>query len=157
MLTLLTDAYDSVANVDAYWAARGNTTWTALSDTQKEVNIVKATDWIDRNFSFGGVKASETQRLKWPRLFAEDEDGFVVGETDAPWQVKEACALVADMFRSGVYDMEGIVTSKSGIKRKKVDVLETEYFSEKAVTGSVPTHVYQLLSSLTGSSQLLRS
>ena len=46
MLTLLTDAYDSVANVDAYWAARGNTTWTALSDTQKEVNIVKATDWI---------------------------------------------------------------------------------------------------------------
>lgn len=157
-LTLLTDAYDSVANVDAYWADRGNAAWAALTEVVKEQNIRKATDYIDRNFRFIGNRATASQRLEWPRLDAVDPDGFTVGETDAPWQVKEAMAIVADLYRAGTYDLEGIVTNDAAIRKTKVDVIEVEYDTAYRRQGEdVVTHVYKLLASLTGSGALLRS
>jgi hypothetical protein len=158
-LTLLTDAYDSVANIDTYWSNRSNTDWTDLSTSKKESYIRQGTDWIDRNFNFSGIRAASSQRLKWPRTSAEDLDGFVVGETDAPWQVKEATAIVADLFRQGTYDLEGIVTSDQAIVREKVDVIEVEYSNSLRQQGQdVLNHVHQLLAPLTTQyGQLLRA
>lgn len=157
-LTVLTDAYDSLANIDSYWSDRNNSTWLDLSDTNKESFIRKATDWVDRNFIFIGQKKTEAQRLMWPRNYAVDTEGFTIGDTDAPWQVKEATAIVADLYSQGVYDLEGIVTSSNSIVREKVDVIEVEYDASIKRQGSdVVSHVHQLLRPLLNDSSLLRS
>jgi len=157
-LTLLTDSYDSIANIDTYWAARGGTDWAALTDANKEIYIRKATDWIDRNFNFIGYAATSAQRLAWPREQAIDRDDYLLANTDAPWQVKEACAIVADLYRAGTYDLEGVITDDAGIIKTVVDVIEVEYDSRARRRGADSiTHVNLLLGPLSTGNELLRS
>lgn len=158
-VTVGTDVFDTVANVDTYWSDRGNTAWAALDTSTKEVHMRKATDWISRNFRFIGTRKTAAQRLHWPANDAVDPDGFTVGDQDAPWQVKEAMAIVADIVREGAYDLEGILTDDTAaIKKQKVDVIEVEYDTAARLRGQdVISHVYQLLAPLTFSSTLLRA
>ena len=157
-LTVGTDAYDTLANVDAYHADRGNASWALVASSTREVYIRKATDWVDRTFNFIGDLATGEQRLKWPRQFAEVE-GFLLSSTAIPRQVAEATAIVADLFRLGTFDMEGIVTNdSSSINKTKVDVIEVGYDTGKRLLGpAVPTHVYQLLRPLTNQNKLGRA
>lgn len=152
-LNLMIDSYETVANVDAYHADRGNAAWAALDEQSKEVNIRKATDWIDRNHRFIGSKKNAGQRLAWPRVGAFDEDGYLVGQNDAPYQVKEACAIVADVFREGLINLDGIEGQEPFTKKVKVDVLEFEY---EFVPPKV-TKVNHMLRPLLASSYLRRA
>ena len=60
----------SVADADAYFADRGNASWTG-TDTLKEAALIRATDYVELLFSekFKGDPFSETQSLSWPRWF----------------------------------------------------------------------------------------
>ncbi|ARB06110.1 head-tail adaptor Ad1 [Dinoroseobacter phage vB_DshS-R5C] len=152
-LTVGTDAYDTLANVRAYWAARDATAsaaWIALADADAELLIRKATDYVDRNFSYIGDKATAAQRLKWPRKFAEVE-GFLLDSATIPWQVQEATAIIAELYRLGTFDMEGIITDDAAaISMQKVDVITVQYDTTKRLQGKdVPSHVYALLRPLT--------
>lgn len=159
-LTVGTDAYDTLANVDTYWTDRGNTTWTALSDANKEIYIRKATDWLDRNFYYRGVRATQTQRLAWPRTDAYDDDDYLFADTEVPRVIKEALALVADVYRDGTVDMEGILSSNDvSLRRQKVDVIEVEYDPSRRLGGEASlAHVIKTLKSITtgGSGRLVR-
>ncbi len=158
-LVVGTDAYDTLANVDAYHADRGNTAWAAVVlDAAREVYIRKATGWVDRTFNFIGDQATGEQRLKWPRQFAEVE-GFLIPPTSIPWQIAEATAIVADLYRLGTIDMEGIVTNdSSAINKTKVDVIEVGYDTSKRLLGAaIPSHVYQVLRPLTNQNKLGRA
>ena len=155
-LTVGTDAYDTLANVRAYWLARDTTAsdaWIALADSDAEQLIRKATDYVDRGWSYIGDKATSTQRLKWPRSNAE-VDGFTLDESTIPWQIEEAMAIIAEMFRLGTYDMEGIVTDDAAaISMTKVDVITVQYDTSRRLQGKdVPSHVYDLLMPLTSGS-----
>jgi len=145
-LTVGTNAYDTLANVRTYWLERGDTTWAVLTDAAAEVLIIKATDYVDRTWEFIGDKATGTQRLKWPRKYAEVE-GFTLSDSDVPWQVEEATAQLAELFRLGTYDLQGIVTNDvAAIIKQKVDVIEVEYDASKRLQGgAIPSHVYELL------------
>lgn len=148
-LTVGTDAYDTLANVRAYWLAHNTTAsdaWVALSDAEAEILIRKATNWVDRNYSFIGDKATGDQRLKWPRKNAEVES-FALSETAIPWQVEEATAEIAEMYRLGTYDLEGIVTDDAAaISMQKVDVITVQYDTSKRLQGAdIPSHIYELL------------
>lgn len=157
-LTVGTNCYDTSANVDTYWSDRGNTDWAALSTADKELNIIKATDWLERNFEWRGNRATSDQRLHWPADCAYDDDDFQIGATEAPWQVKEAMAIIADLYRQGTYDMEGILTDDNAVKRQKVDVIEVEYDRTLRLRGqAVITHVYALLRPVTVGWGLLRA
>lgn len=157
-VTVGTDVYDTVANTDAYWVDRNNTDWAALTEAVKEVNMRKATDWIDRSFRFVGTRATETQRLAWPRTGAYDNDGYLIASDEIPRQVEEAMYIMADLYRSGTYDFSGILTDDAAVERQKVDVIEIEYdVSAKLRTGDVPTHVYELLTGLITNNILLRT
>uniref|UniRef100_A0AAU7VGL3 Minor tail protein n=1 Tax=Dinoroseobacter phage vB_DshS_R26L TaxID=3161158 RepID=A0AAU7VGL3_9CAUD len=149
-LTVGTDAYDTLANVRSFWAARGDTAWAALADADAEVLIRKATDWVDRNFEYIGDKATGTQRLKWPRKYAEVE-GHALSETTVPWQVAEATAHVAELYRVGTYDLEGVLTDdEAAISMQKVDVITIQYDTSKRLQGAdIPSHVYELLRPVT--------
>lgn len=159
-LVVGTDVYDTLAASNTYWAKRGNDTWVDADDADKEVYLVKATDWLERNFSWRGTKQTAEQRLGWPRDEAYDDDEYAIGLTEAPWQVKEAMFIVADIVREGTVDLTGILTSNDrSLKRQKVDVIEVEYDPGSRLPGAdVLTHVIKLLRSVTsyGGDRLVR-
>lgn len=145
-LTVGTDAYSTLADVRAYWVARGDTEWAGLADADAEVLIRKATDYVDRGWTFIGDKATAMQRLKWPRKNAEVE-GFVLDSALIPWQLEEATAIIAEMYRVATFDMEGIVTDDAAaISMTKVDVITVQYDASRRLQGKdIPSHVYELL------------
>lgn len=148
-LTVGTDAYNSLANVRAYWDDRdsaASTAWAALADADAEKLIRKATDYVDRNWEYIGDVSTATQRLKWPRKYAEVE-GNLLSETTIPWQIEEATAIIADLYRLGTYDLEGIVTDDAAaISMQKVDVITVQYDTSKRLAGAdIPSHVHKLL------------
>lgn len=150
-LTIGTDAYTTVAEVNAYWIARNKTDWEILATDEAEALIRLATDYIDRGWNFKGDKATGPQRLKWPRRFVYVE-GFELSPTDIPWQVKEATAIMADVFRLGLYDTEGVVTTESAsVMLEKVDVITVQYDTSRRLTGkAVMSHVFELLEPVAG-------
>jgi len=160
-ITVGTDVYDTEANSDTYWTNLGNTGWTADTSANKEINLRKATDYLERNYRFRGTRSTAAQRLHFPCLEAYDDDDFQFGQTEAPTRVKEAMYIVADLYRQGTYDLEGIQTSNDrALKRQKVDVIEVEYDAGNRFGGADDlTHVVNLLRPYIlsgGSNRLLR-
>ena len=92
------NAYISVAVADTHHTDRGQTSWNDFTTPEKEVAIVRASDYIDKRFGrmFRGVRVKKDQGLEWPRLDAFDDDGFLLSGTDAiPRQLIKACAEYA--------------------------------------------------------------
>lgn len=93
------DAYVSVAFVDAYHVARGNSAlWDGFDTAAKETFVVRATDYIDKRFGrrFRGWKKSRAQALEWPRNSAFDDDEYALSaEDDVPRNLEKACAEYA--------------------------------------------------------------
>jgi hypothetical protein len=89
------NAYISVATGDTHHADRGRTDWAAATNANREMAIVRATDYIDQRFGirFIGEKGSGSQALEWPRLSAFDKDGYLLN--GIPTQIEKACAEYA--------------------------------------------------------------
>lgn len=79
------NSYASVAAADTHHTDRGNTTWTGASNGDKEVALVRATDYVDKRFGrrFRGFRRTKSQGLEWPRLSAFDNDDFLLNDDDA--------------------------------------------------------------------------
>lgn len=150
-----TDTFATLAYATTYFTDRGNTAWTDQTDAAAEINLRKGADWVQRMFRFSGVPPVG-QRLHFPAEGFRDAFGREV--TSVPETVQEANVLVADIYREGVVDMEGIVTQDSAITKTKVDVIEVEY-AESALLrgGAVLTHIYKLLAPITSQNKLLRA
>ncbi|WP_426269147.1 DnaT-like ssDNA-binding protein [Dyella kyungheensis] len=61
------EAYISVADADAYFAARGNADWADLDTTAKEAALRKGCDYMEGVYTWKGMRATKTQTLSWPR------------------------------------------------------------------------------------------
>jgi hypothetical protein len=96
------NAYVSEEYVDAYCELRGVASWAAATTENKEIAIIKATDYIDTVFGprFLGYKANETcptpdytvdQALEFPRVFNDHYELPVA----LPPQLQKACAEYA--------------------------------------------------------------
>ena len=81
------NSYDEIAEFKSYHDDRGND-FSAFSDTQIEVGMVKGTDYIDVRFNYSGCKRNNRQVTQFPRseLYDEDDD-IVIG---IPHEIKEA-------------------------------------------------------------------
>jgi hypothetical protein len=157
-LTVGTDSYATLAELDAYWLARGNTLWAAATDANREIYAIKATDFIARNYRFRGTREFRAQRLHFPCIEAYDSDGHQFGDVEAPDAVKEAEAIVADVILAGVIDLDGIITGDIAITKQKVDVIEVEYDSTLKLKGAAQlSHVSLLLGPYTTGNDLLRA
>jgi hypothetical protein len=157
-LTAGVNSYGTQAEANSYQAERQNLLWGALGGAVKDRHLIMAHDWLERTFRYVGRKATDAQTSAWPRTEAYDNiDDYII--TGTPEAIKEAQFIVADLFRDGTFDMEGIVNDSVGaVKREKVDVLETEWDTSRRTRGpDVLTHVYQLVSPyVLASGQLLR-
>lgn len=79
------NSYATTSQADAVYSDRGNTEWSALVVSQKEIALIKATDYIDAYYTFKSVKSTDTQALQNPRYGEEGIDPAIV----------KACILLA--------------------------------------------------------------
>lgn len=133
----------SIAALDAYHAARGNTSWTG-TEAAKEAAARKASDYLEATWGcrLSGYRATTTQRLVYPRLSGTYADGRSVAPatTPEPWLAAHAelslralaAELAPDLARGGQ------------IKRDVVGPLEQEFF-EGAPAGTTYSLVDTLL------------
>lgn len=132
------NSFVTLVEAEAYMEGRGNaSTWTAATDAEKNVTLVEATRDIDVQ-NYRGKRASSTQALDWPRDWAVDPDDPYLDYFDSdeiPTRIKNAtCELAFQYIKAGTTDVAAL-DAATNVKRKKVDVLETEYFA----ASSTPT------------------
>ena len=91
------NSYATVSDADTYFDERvGGTDWAGSTD-QKERALITATRRLDQE-TYEGLKVAERQALKWPRYWAENEDGTEYAENAIPTIVKYACYELALQF-----------------------------------------------------------
>ncbi|WP_302456996.1 DnaT-like ssDNA-binding protein [Bilophila wadsworthia] len=92
------NSFASVADADAYHAARLTAAWTdELAEVQKEAALIRASDWLNRKVMWNGRKASRSQRMAWPRSGVVTQDGEIAPD-EIPAEVVEACCELAGFF-----------------------------------------------------------
>ena len=119
------NSFASVADADAYHAARLTAAWTdELAEVQKEAALIRASDWLNRKGMWNGRKASRSQRMAWPRAGVSTQDGEIAPD-EIPAEVVEACCELAGFFVEQDYlaplDRGGDIASLS------VDVISIAY------------------------------
>ncbi len=121
------DSYVSVAEADAYHAARANTAWAAALTAAKEAALVRATSALDGIYSarWPGARSNETQALDWPRSTAWDRDGYPL--VLVPTAIKHATceAALVELVKSGA--LSAALERGGAVVREKVGPIETEY------------------------------
>lgn len=85
------NSFCSVAFADSYFQLRDISAWDG-SDSQKEVALIKASDYLTYIFEYKGCLVSEEQPLSFPRI--------INGETVYPIQVQYACCELALIAQS---------------------------------------------------------
>jgi hypothetical protein len=107
-------------------------TWQEFDNDVRVDYLVTASGFVDRSFRWIGEKTHEDQGLSWPRK------GFLRGEipypdNKIPSEIKKACILALQYLINGggidVFDSSGT----AAVKREKLAVMETEYFSASKV------------------------
>lgn len=141
----------SVADADAYFAARGNTIWAAIAtDAEKEQLLRKASDYILGTYGprWAGIRLLSTQALDWPRVGVV-ADGWLVNSDEVPNLVANASAELALQANSG----DLLVNTEQSVKREKIGPLETE-FNDFAVSETKYTQIDRILAPFFGSNGL---
>jgi hypothetical protein len=151
-LTLIATPGGLTSNVFLDWAAAraildgvpNTSAWNSATSDEQDQALVYATTMLE-SIAYLGVKSTVSQALNWPRQAVLDPDygqqagaisGYMVGEgnwgvylsyTDIPVRIQRATTLLAlEILRAGTGDVWGVEPTFD-VKRKKVDVLETEY------------------------------
>lgn len=99
------DSYVSSVEAATYLTTRGDTTFVAAKDTQKDQALRSATDYMLGAFRYrwSGYRVGTVQSLDWPRIYVPITDiiqGYGYGatfyaENVVPVQVRQACADLA--------------------------------------------------------------
>lgn len=130
------DAFLSLAEADAYFDDRDNTTWSALSDGVQESNIRYATRLISNRYRWPGqlLDVNTPQALAWPRSWAYDREGRSL--TGVPTPVKEATAEMA-VFLS-TYPATAALTRNETLSSVTLDVLEVVFRNDAPARALLP-------------------
>lgn len=97
------DSFASVATADEYHAGYGNpTAWSSSTTEQKEVALRSASDYLNEQYRYRGVRANRDQAMAWPRYGAVDDDGYTIDGDVVPPQIVDATCELALALRQGV-------------------------------------------------------
>ena len=95
------ESYATVAQADAYLAARGHTAWADLETDVKEQSLRKATEYMFAAYSlrWAGYRMTATQALDWPRAYVPRVPAMTgtlyYADNAVPVEVQRACAELA--------------------------------------------------------------
>jgi hypothetical protein len=118
------ESFCSVADALAYFTARGNSAWLALTTAQQEVALRKATDYMEAVYSqrWAGTRTTSTQALSWPR-YNVFVNGYVTSSSAVPRVIVNACSELALRASAG----ELLSDSTQQKTRTKVGDIEVEF------------------------------
>lgn len=123
------NSYVDLTFADDYFSQRGVQSWADASVQDKEVALIKATDYIELRFRdrWKGLLSEEVTTLSFPRTYLYDRKGQPV--TDVPGDVKKAvCEYALRAINSDL--LPDPVSSDNGgnIKRvyERVGPIESE-------------------------------
>ena len=118
------NSYASVAQADAYHADRLNAEWAALATDGKESALIKATDYLEQTYAdaWKGYRVDADQPLSWPR-YDVIAYTYPFPADSVPLALRNAAIELALKASKGPL----LCDEGQRVKRKKVDVLETEY------------------------------
>jgi hypothetical protein len=121
------DALVSLAECDAYHAARGAAAWTG-DDADKESAIRRATAHLSRSITWTGVRThGRDQALAWPRAGVVDGEGWGIASDEIPGEIKDACCELALIELATPGALSPVVTPSKAVKRRVIGPIETEY------------------------------
>lgn len=151
------NSFTTLAAAVAFWDDRGApAAWASAGGGDRQKALVKATDYLNSldRFPYRGTKATRAQRLQWPRVGATERNGSAIPDNEVPVEVAEATAAVAALILAGV-DLQPVLKRGGAIRRKRTDVLETEFFDDAptrdTVTQAMDALGHLLRSGMTGS------
>lgn len=88
------ESYVSVAEADAYHAARGVTSWSAAAVDAREAALRNGTSYVDAMYAWKGAPTTSTQALAWPRTGVE-ADGYEIATDFIPPKLRHATCEAA--------------------------------------------------------------
>lgn len=157
-----------------YMASRLNagdwetTTGTTATETEKKA-LIEATRALDL-LAWEGTRVTDTQALSWPRDYAVNPDATIsdpsteypyYADDVIPQRVKDAtCELALELLRANADGRDVLARDPDAVvKRKKTDVLETEYFEPPNAVGwsAFPRIVALLRPLVEASGQVIRT
>jgi len=127
------NSYLSIADFKSYWVDRGTTWADTKTDAEITVSLIKATQYIDNNFTFQGARSLSAQALEWPQYNAVDCSGYYV--TGLPVKVGYATAEAANIDIGGTSLFASV---EQGINEKTENVpgaVQTTYKYNGSSTG----------------------
>jgi hypothetical protein len=117
------NSYTTLAEIRAYALARGVT--LPAVDATLEIAAIKAMDYLESiRAQYQGLKTYSTQALQWPRTGVWI-DNVEFPSTSIPKLLKDAQCQLCIELNNGIDIMP--TSTGYGIKREKVDLIETEY------------------------------
>lgn len=126
------NSYVGIEDADQYFSARLYAEkWTDADISTREKALGMAATMLDLNFQWAGKKADSDQAMEFPRE----------GMAEPPRAIKVAQMELALLLLKS--DLTAI-PENAGVKREKLDVLETEYF-ESYKPELVPDNVKSLI------------
>ncbi len=134
-ITVGTDGYVTETELAAYAGEVGFTAIAALTPTEQENLIKRATRILDSGYTFKGVITSEAQLLAWPRAGVEDKEGRTIASDAYPPGLKIASYELCEILRANgdpfAAEAEGKVKStKAG--SVSVTFVDSNVASDKA-------------------------
>ena len=108
-----------VANIDANFNGHGH-------DSTHELNLRRATQYLDRQNIFAGYKATQSQALAWPRITGLYVDGWPVESDVIPQDIINAQFEIAYLMETAGFNP--FANFEANIKRvmSKAGPVETE-------------------------------
>jgi hypothetical protein len=105
------DSYGTLAAYTTYAASNG---WTlAATDDLNEINLRKASKYLDRKYTFIGMQQYQLQALSWPRLVNDLVDGWPIDPDTIPLDIISAQFEVAYILQGGLEPFATIETSST--------------------------------------------
>ncbi|MHC4644044.1 MAG: DnaT-like ssDNA-binding protein [Planctomycetota bacterium] len=143
------NTYITLASAGTYMENRTDANWTSASTTEKEHALIQAGMYLN-TLNWKGQKISRDQSMQFPRQNLYDEDGYLYATNAIPSKVAEA-QVEAALAHLGSYDLMPTVQPGDKIKRKKIDVIEKEFFGGASSQKTDFTKVEGLLRGLISS------
>lgn len=148
------DSYVSIEEANIYHTKMGNDAWVSSADDEKKAAYLRrAARWLDGVYGIraGGVKKFDMQGLLFPEVGAFYINGTPVDPDSIPQAYKDAQCEAALLALQGV-SLTIDVTGGAQLKRRKVDVLEKEWYEgsqdTKPVFGWIDTILANLFAPL---------
>lgn len=120
------NSFISVSAAGTYLGTRSDT-WLSASTVEQENALIEGGIYLN-SLSWKGQKLDRDQYMAFPRINFYDGDGYLYDYDAVPRNVTYANAEAATLILDG-FTLQPNVTATDRLKRKKIDVLEKEWFS----------------------------